>query len=197
MCDTEMLFGAVAAHAINSVHMQTGFDPLRSADFWERWVAEQLGGDQTDRKAAYDVRVDIWGRECLGEVKFSQAFYADYGKHSRHIFKWLMSKPQVRNRTADAVILIGVDQDRLIYAWVIPRDAMPPGKRTITTTAPSDRRPTICGRIDPYAVPVTELLPAFAAACHNRLDAKSRRANAAITIHDRKAGTLDMFERSA
>lgn len=149
------------------------------------------------KAAQYCGRVDIWGRECLGEVKFSQAFYADYGKHSRHIFKWLMSKPQVRNRTADAVILIGVDQDRLIYAWVIPRDAMPPGKRTITTTAPSDRRPTICGRIDPYAVPVTELLPAFAAACHNRLDAKSRRANAAITVHDRKAGTRDMFERSA
>lgn len=33
--------------------------------------------------------------------------------------------------------------------------------------------------------------------CHNRLDAKSRRANAAITIHDRKAGTFDMFERNA
>lgn len=27
--------------------------------------------------------------------------------------------------------------------------------------------------------------------------AKSRRANAAITVHDRKAGTRDMFERSA
>lgn len=33
--------------------------------------------------------------------------------------------------------------------------------------------------------------------CHNRHDAKSRRANAAITIHDRKAGTPDMFGRDA
>lgn len=29
--------------------------------------------------------------------------------------------------------------------------------------------------------------------CHNRHDAASRRANAAITIHDRNAGTKDMF----
>lgn len=29
--------------------------------------------------------------------------------------------------------------------------------------------------------------------CHNRHDAASRRANAAITIHDRNAGTGDMF----
>lgn len=194
MSDAELLFGADAAYAINSVLSQTGFDPLRSADFWERWVSEQLGGVQTDRKAPYDVRVNIWGRECLGEIKFSQAFYADYGKHSRHIFKWLMTKPQVRNRIADAVILIGVDRDRSISSWVIPRNAMPLGKRSITTTAPSDRRPTICGRIDPYVVPVTELLPAFAAACHNRHDAKSRHVNASITRHE-KAGQLDLIGR--
>lgn len=29
--------------------------------------------------------------------------------------------------------------------------------------------------------------------CHNRHDAASRRANAAITIHDRRNGTLDLF----
>lgn len=31
--------------------------------------------------------------------------------------------------------------------------------------------------------------------CHNRHDAASRRANAAITIHDRRNGTLDLFGR--
>lgn len=31
--------------------------------------------------------------------------------------------------------------------------------------------------------------------CHNRHDAASRRANAAITIHDRRAGTQDLFGR--
>lgn len=30
--------------------------------------------------------------------------------------------------------------------------------------------------------------------CHNRHDGPSRRANAAITIHDRRAGTKDMFK---
>lgn len=176
MSDAAMLFGEETASAIDRVFALTGFDPLRSADFWERWISEQVGGEQTKRKARYDVLVSIWGRECSGEIKFSQAFYADYGKHSRYIFKWLLTKPQVRDRAADALILIGVDRDRSIYSWVIPRNALPIGKRSITITAPSDRRPAICGRIDPFLVPVTEVLPAFAAACHNTYDARMRAA---------------------
>lgn len=46
------------------------------------------------------------------------------------------------------------------------------------------------GKLDDHS---DENLRFWCQRCHNRHDAESRRANAAITIHDRRAGTKDMF----
>lgn len=188
------MLGDPVADALRTLHALTGYDALRSPDFWELQAAQALGGEQSARGAPFDVRVDIWGIECFAEVKFSQAFWAEYGKHSRNVFKWVLTKSQDANRHADAIILIGVDEDSLIYSWVIPYRSIPEGKRSITVTAPSSRLTGMRGRIDTHQVPATEILPAFAACCHNRLDAKGRAINAAITRHE-KNGQLNLIGR--
>jgi hypothetical protein len=147
--------------------MATGFDALRNPEFWEAQIAMQLGGDPTAHKDADDIHVMIWGRMCRAEVKFSRAFHCNYRPirgqdYSRFMFKWALSDRQMR-QPADAVILIGIDRDGTIYAWVLPSRA---ARHSLSVTAPSDRRSANGGRLDAYLVPPTEILPAFARVAH-------------------------------
>lgn len=159
------VLGADVVQAIESLRRVSGHDALFDPGFWEQHVAQRLGGDRTSARASHDVEVTIWGVDRKAEVKFSRAFFADYGKHSRYIFKWMLTKHQVSARAADAIILIGVDIDRAVYSWVLATKNLAAGKRSITVTAPHARRTRSNGRIDRYFVPTTELLPGFARAC--------------------------------
>lgn len=78
------------------------------------------------------------------------------------VLKWLISRQEHRDQTADVIVLIGVDVDTSIFSYVLPRGALTKG-RSITVTAPSSRlgQP---GRLDEWMVPPTEILPAVRAA---------------------------------
>lgn len=179
------------------INLGCGYNILLSPGLWESWIAVQLGGERTPKKHPFDVTIDIWGKKCAGEVKFSTAFSGIFspirGKSmSRFVFKWLMTKSQVRDMPAHAVIFIGLDIDATVHSWVVPTCELPPGKRSFTITAPSSRRSGI-GRMDKWAVPATEILPAFAMACHNTYDAPHRKRNATATNRAKKA-VGDLFE---
>jgi hypothetical protein len=154
-----------SVHHVTEVLMLTGFDALRSPEFWEIWAARQLGGQRTDHKGAVDVIVSIAGIVRRAEVKFSNAFFTQYKIHPRYSMKWAISAPQAAARSSDALILIGADIDGLIYSWVVPTVVIIEGRRSITITAPSSRSDNVLGRLDQWNAPPTELLPAFAAAC--------------------------------
>lgn len=190
-------FSVEMMHAVDRIACECGYNALNSPDLWESWIAGQLGGDRTPKKHPFDVSVEIWGRRLAAEVKFSTAFHGEFtpirGKSvSRTVFKWVMTKGQVRHRPADAVIFIGLDIDQMIYSWVVPTGELPNGKRSFTITAPSSRRSGV-GRMDRWEVPATEILPAFATACHNTYDLPHRRANAGKTNRAKKAAA-DLFE---
>lgn len=166
-CTPAELFGPETASAIFNVRMRSGFNPLHSPDFWESWIAIQLGGTQTKQKHPYDIEVEIGGIIRRVEVKYSRAYWANFtrirGKdYSRKVLKWLISKQEHRDQTADVIVLIGVDVDSSIYAYVLPRGALTKG-RSITVTAPSSRAGQP-GRLDEWIVPPTEILPAVRAA---------------------------------
>lgn len=158
----EVLPEDVIASARDLKFASCGFDALRNPMFWEYHVAMRLGGVTTPHKSSHDIDVEIRGQLCLGEVKFSNAFYADYGEYSRHVFRWALTKPQERDRAADVVILVGMAVDQTIYSWTVPITAFPSSKRVMTVSVPSDRLTTKGGRIDKYSCPMTELLPSFA-----------------------------------
>ena len=179
-CSFRDLVGPEIDRHVDCVRRLTGFDVSRSPHFWETWIAFQLGGEQTEHKGEVDVDVVIWGRRCRAEVKFSRAFWSKYkgirGKDwSRNSFKWSITIPQDAKRRADALILIGVDLDGVIYSWVVPFSKIKKGRRSLTITAPSSRSDNALGRLDRWNAPPTEILPAFARACHNRYDAPMRR----------------------
>jgi hypothetical protein len=165
------IVGEAAARCASELRPLTAFDLFRSAQFWEGWIAIQLGGTQTAHKGEVDIEVQIARRPCRAEVKFSRAFRCKFngirGKDwSRNIMKWSITAKQDDRRRADALVLIGTDVDDLIYSWVVPFDAIPKGKRSLTITAPSARCSETGGRLDAWAVPPTEILPAFAAAAY-------------------------------
>lgn len=172
-CTPAELFGDDLATAVKHLRNLSGFDPLHSPEFWERWVSTQLGGTKTPAGDPVDVEVEIGGSAYRGEVKYSQAFWANFkpirGKlYSRHVWKWVLSPRQHRDRAAHVVILIGVDVDHNIYFYVVPNSALRKG-RTITITAASSRTGKQIGRLDHWIVPPTELLPAFSAAASYEL----------------------------
>lgn len=193
------IFGAKTAEAMRQVRSATGYDVLRSPGFWEAWISTQFGGDQTPHKHPFDVLVNIWGKPCQAEVKFSRAFHAQYneikGKNwSRNMFKWALSALASTRGAPDGVVLIGVDVDDLVYAWVVPPSAIPAGKRALTATAFSSRASFAHGRLDPWLVPATDILPAFAHVAHNAWDQPHRAVNASLT-RKLKAGQPDLFPR--
>ena len=180
-CSFRDLVGREIDQYVDHLRRLTGFDVSRSPHFWETWIALQIGGEQTEHKGEVDVEVVIWGRRYCAEVKFSRAFWSKYngirGKDwSRNVFKWSISIPQDVKRRADVLILIGVDTDGAIYSWVVPFNEIKKGRRSLTITAPSSRSDNALGRLDRWNVPPTEMLPAFARACHNRYDAPMRAA---------------------
>lgn len=165
------LFGFEMTSLMLQLKSQSGFDALRDPSFWESWLTVQLGGVQTEHKGDVDVAVEIWGRRCTAEIKFSRAFYCQFtpirGRDwSRNMFKWVITVPQEARRKADAVILVGVDLDDAIYTWVVPYSSIPAGRRAISATAPSSRMPGTSGRLDAHSVPATEVLHAFARQSH-------------------------------
>lgn len=174
MYEAVAVMGEATTSYIDKLRSETGFDTLRSPDFWETWIALQLGGIQTPHKGAFDVAVSIWGRECRAEVKFSNAFWATYrtkgADWSRNVFKWSITARQDKDRASDAMILVGVDIDRLIYGWVVPTQSVPAGKRMLSATAPSSRRGDGLGRLDQWRAPFMEILPVFARICHNHFE---------------------------
>jgi hypothetical protein len=158
-----------------AVFLATGFDILRSPDFWESWVSIQLGGTRTPHKTSFDVEVNIWGKNCKAEVKFSNAFWAKFtpirgDDWSRHCFRWSVTKPQLKKQEADAFILIGLDVDRTIACWVIPAGEMKANH--ITVCVPSERVGKN-GKIDQWKICPGQMLPAFAHHCHDTRRLKS------------------------
>lgn len=181
------MFGSTMTAEIDALRSSSRFDALGNPGFWQAWLAVQLGGEITAHRAAVDVMVRTPRREISAEVKFATSFLCAFSSVSgggpRHIFRWRLSIPQVRRRFADALILIGLSDDRQIYSWVIPRVGVPHG-RTITTTSPNHRMPGERGRwsrFDQYAVPADDLLPAFLLRTRENSPAQLHAKNAAAT----------------
>jgi hypothetical protein len=123
------------------------------------------------------------------EVKFSNAFETTVrlksSSYRRTVFKWAAPRGKSGKHTVDAIILIGLDVGRLAYSWVLPRDSIAPDCRSITIATPSQRGTAIEGRLDRFAVPFDQILPAFA-----RL---VRRAGIKARAHAQRASG-DLFQ---
>ena len=184
--------------AVDILRASLQFDALAQPLFWETVVARNLGGGVTSHQATHDVEVVIWGRACHAEVKFSSAFTCNYrpirGKDwTRPVFKWAKPRGGSGKASADAIILIGRDVDKLLYSWIVPRDAIGAKCASITVTTPSHRAPNSISPWDRYATPWDAMLPAFARICHNRYDAPMRRAGIIARARAQLA-IADLFE---
>lgn len=161
-CSPAELLGEDRVATIAKLKASSGFDALRCAGFWESWAAVQLGGRQTSANHQFDVAVDFGGTEVGVEIKYSQAFWANFAlvrdvDCSRHVWKWLVSHRQHYELPPDVLVLIGVDIDSRVYTYVLPHSALK--GRSITVTAPSSRIGQRA-RLDDWLVPPTEMLPA-------------------------------------
>lgn len=157
----------LAAHTLSAGF---GFDVFSQPMFWECVVARQLGGIVTAHKELHDIEVNIWGRDCFAEVKFSRSYLGHFSRirgkdWSRPVFKWAQPRGGSGKNTADAVILIGMDQE-MIFSWAVPIGAISPTCASITMTAPLSRSGKQRSPWDDYAVPFDAILPAFARICH-------------------------------
>lgn len=190
MPESDLLTGP-ELEAVECLRDVTGFDTLAQPLFWECAVARRLGGIVTRHKALHDVEVTIWDRVCLGEVKYSTAFFSTYkpirGKNwSRHTFKWALPRGNSGKAGVDAVVFIGRDVDGLLFCWVVPASEIAADCKSITVAAPSARTIGTWSAWDRWQAPMDAVLPAFARACHNRYDQPHRRKNAAKTRRDGK-----------
>jgi len=185
--------------AVSVLKSEMDFDAFSQPLFWEKIVAQRLGGLATSHKALHDVEVEIWRKTCRAEVKFSRSFLCHFtrirGKDwSRNIFKWAKPRGCSGKDTVDAVILLGIDSG-MVYCWIIPKSDIARNCSSITMTVPAERQGSR-SRWDQYAVPFDAMLPAFARVCHNRYDAPMRakgireRAQEAVA----KAHVGDLFE---
>lgn len=195
------LVGEQIAQAVRHLRDLTGFSALEQPGFWENWVSTQLGGETTSHQAEYDVDVEIWGRDCRVEVKFSSAFWMSYaeidGKDwSRFCFKWALPRGNSGKHSADCIVLVGLDVNKQIYFWVLPLLAVSENCSSITIATPEQRRPGTYSAYDRWLVPAGELLPAVADVCHNRLDMPMRQRNAKAT-RDAKKGQGTLMEVAA
>ena len=192
------LLVAGEAAAAATLRASLGIDLFSQPEFWERIVARQLGGEPTMRKALHDVDVEIWGRACRAEVKYSTAFRCSFkairGKDwSREVFKWALPRGNSGKAGVDACILVGRDVDDRLFAWVVPQEHIAERCASITMTAPSARASSKPSRWDRYAVPWDAMLPAFARAAHNTYDMPKRRAGIAQRARE-AIGCGDLFD---
>lgn len=112
--------------------------------------------------------------------------------------EWLAIRERIRNRAGDKCEQCGVangawgwrDRDGIFHLADQSAGDLNEGIciRIVCTTAHVD------GKLTDHS---DDNLRFWCQRCHNRHDAPSRRVNAAITIHDRKAGTPDMFRGKA
>lgn len=198
-CPLETIFpeSIMAADKLLKNQFQTsGFDnPL----LWEGVVATHIGGKITAHQEGHDVESFMWGKLCRIEVKFSKAFQCRFapikGKDmTRRVFKWTKFHSLSKRRDIDAFVLIGLDENDLVYAWVIPAFAISLNTSSATFTAPSNRqkggyRSALIG----YLIYFDQLLPCVARACHLAYDADQHRRSAQLTRHTRRA-IRDFFD---
>lgn len=166
------------SNAIDTIRCSLGMDLLKIPAMWEFWLARQLGGTITSHQAEWDVEVEIWGRQCHVEAKFSNAYFATFGlirgrNYSRNVFKWGRPRGCSGKNGADCIVFMGLDVDGLLYVWVVPLQEVPMVP-SITISAPSGRLTNVRGRMDDWNIPPDEVLPAVARICHNRHDRKHR-----------------------
>jgi len=152
------LIGSEAQAAREAMIAALGFDPVMTPAFWEAWVAQHVGGCTTPHKAPHDVEA-IGLRQFRFEVKFSRAFQCAYTSGPRRVFKWALTKPQVAAiRQPDAVVLIGVDGDK-VWTWACPGGVC---STSMTVVTPDTRRGGRRGaRMDAMMAPPHDLLPAI------------------------------------
>lgn len=156
--------------ASRSLHLEISYDVFMSPNFWEHWIAVQLGGRVTPHKCNHDVDVSIWGKKCAAEIKFSNAYKSKYnpirGKSwDRNVFKWAVSETQINNPTAHAFILVGLDADRSLHTWVVPNGTL---SKSNTICAPSSRKGGL-GKLDKYKCDPYQILNAFANIAHEEI----------------------------
>ena len=158
----DILPGLAGASAM--VEAAIGHKPHHEPGFWESVVATYLAATRTRHNCPHDLELAIWGKPCRVEVKFSRAYLAKFATGSRHVLKWAKVSGTRGSKDADATVLIGLDVDERVYAWVFPRGCQPSGSCTIT--APSARAGWASDS-DAYMVSFHDLLPAVAHAAHN------------------------------
>jgi hypothetical protein len=125
-------------------------DPASDPLFWEALLARRLDAKRTAPRAPYDL--DLGSRTV--EVKFSSEIRLRFRGGPRQVFRWAGIRP-----AADATVLIGLDAQRSVYAWVLPRAALR-GTRSITTVVPRARRGGNPSPLRGYAAPTEDLLGA-------------------------------------
>lgn len=144
------------------------FSVFKNPEFWERYICTLLGGEHTPRRCEHDVDINIWGRPCTVEIKFSNEYFQKYtpirGKDwSRYVFKWAKVIGNSGKKNIDVVVLIGLSKDNYIYCWALPRNEIK-SRESITVASP-DERTSVSG-YDKFMCPLDALLPQVAYICH-------------------------------
>ena len=140
--------------ATDTLRGSLGHDPATSADFWERIVARITEGTVTATHCPHDVD----SLDLQIEVKFSREFTMLLGaSRPSQVFRWT---ELADGRTAAVTVLLGLDDDRRVHTWVIPRYAIQ-NTRTITTVVPSRAVGPSRSAVAGYLCPTSDLLGAI------------------------------------
>lgn len=185
----DQILNSDQATATHTLRQSLGFDVLTQPLFWECWVAQQLGGNLTAHSSQHDVEIIGFGRQYFAEVKYSRAFECSFSNGVRRVFKWARPRGYAGKATANACILIGLDVDGLVFAWVVPISEISPRCTSITVTSPSERKQATHNRAlwERFLIPTDQILPAFLRCCHLVYDAEHHAETARQTRRARRA----------
>ncbi len=176
-------------NAMALLRRSMGVDITRTFQFWEALVARITSGSTTDHKCAWDVEI----ADVHVEVKSSTEFQCKFGTGSRPVFKFALPKGGAKEKSADVLVLIGMDGLGDINSWVIPANRVRHCK-SITITSPRHRTGHGKG-FDDYYCPPSQMLPEILRSwrCHPRYVIKHHAETARATRRGRKA-IGDLFD---
>lgn len=182
--------------AISVVRESFGLDICKSFRFWERMIARIVDGHETSHKCSWDVEIHYGETVIKIEVKSSSEFICKFDTGSRPVFKFALPKGDKKQKEAEVIVLIGMDADDDVYAWVAAASEIRQSK-SITLTSPSHR--AIYAKrhysLDQYSCPPSQLLPEILNAWrrHYNYDHPMHMFNSARTRRS-KEPTPDMVD---
>lgn len=190
------LLGADEVHALRVMRQSFGVDVMKTFQFWEAMVARIVAGRLTAHKCGWDVEIDCEEAEAVRvEVKHSAEFMCRFRSGTRPVFKFANPKGLRSPKAAHAIVLLGIDSNSDLHAWVLPPHAI--GLvASITLTSPSHLTGTATRTfpMDEFRCPPTQILPEVLRVSRD-VTVYDRQHHNETAYHTRRAraGTAELF----